>query len=390
MNKKIIKIFVLFVLIMFFGWIGNLFFGRYLTPTLIKSKVFSRLEIFSNDNKNTTIINKTEKVIVREDDSIGEIASSAVYAVVNVLSFQKGEEVAKKVTSLETKEKYIGGAQGTGTILTNDGIIVTTRDSIIETNADYKVVTLGGNVLDAKLLGVDDFANLAYLKVEGFNLTTIPFIAGSEVSSGKKVILIGKLSGLQKTYLTEGILGGFDESFNLAGGEVSSSEKLEGVLNIDISEGDKYVGGPVINYSGELLAISAEVTIDGGKKYFQIPAQIVKDSMQKIVENRIDQTAKLGAYYISLSPYYKNLKELSVDKGALIYSSTGKQGLAILAGSPAEKAGLKINDIILSIDGNEINPAHPLSNFINQYEKGNSATLNVLREGKEMEITIEF
>lgn len=390
MKKRLIKIFIIGALVMFFGWLGNLFFGRYLTPTLIKSKVFSRLEIFNNDNKNTTIINKTERVIVREDDSISEIASSAVYAVVEVLSFEKSEAVSVRSSLLESKEKYVSGTQGAGTILTNDGIIVTTRDNIIEKNADYKVATLGGNILEAKLLGVDDFTNLAYLKVEGFNLTTIPFATSSEVNSGKKVILIGNLSGLQKTYLTDGVLSGFAENFNLIGGEVASSEKLEGVLKVDFNESDEYVGGPVINYSGELLAISAKLEIDGNVNYFQIPIEAIKDSMQKIVENRIEQAAKLGVYYISINPYHKNLKELSVEKGALIYSATGKQGLAVIVGSSAEKAGLKIGDVILSIDGNEINPTHPLSNFISQYEKGNTAVLNVLRAEKEMEITVEF
>lgn len=375
---------------MFFGWMGNLFFSRYLTPALIKSKVFSRLEIFGNDNRNTTIINKNEKIIVRETESIGEVSSNAVYAVVNIISFEKFGEDSKKTTLPEVTSKYVKGMQGAGTILTNDGVIVTCKNNIIEKNADYKVVTLNGNTLDATLLGVDDFANLAYLKVDGFNLTTIPFSLNGDNNSGKKVIIIGNLSGLQKTYLTEGTLSGFDEKFNLSGGELSSSEKLEGVLRVDFNESDRYVGGPIINYSGELIAINSKIEVDGNVEYFQIPVDIVKDSMQRVVEKRINQIAKLGIYYISIDSYFKNLKNLSVEKGALIYSVTGKQGLAIIADSPAEKAGLRVNDIILAIDGNEINLSHPLSNFISQYEKGNSAVLNVLRDGKEIEVTIDF
>lgn len=394
MKKKIVKILIISIVVMFLGWVGNLFLSRYLTPALVKSKVFSRLEIFNNDNKSTTFITKTEKVVVREDDSISEIASSAVHAVVEVLSFEKAEETKKinLATTANTNiaEKYSRGQSGAGTILTNDGMIVTYRTNIIEKNSEYKVVTFGGNVLDATLLGIDEFTNLAYLKVEGFNLTTIPFAGSSIGSSGKKVIVIGNLSGSQKVHLTDGILTGFDERFNLTGGEVASSEKLEGVLNVDFNKDDKYVGGPIINYSGELLAINGKLEVDGNKKYFQIPIEIVKESMQKIVENKMEHSAKLGVYYISVNPYYKNLKNLSSDKGALVYSTAGKQGLAIISGSSAEKYGLKINDLILSIDGNEINSTHPLSNLINQYEKGNSATLGVLRGGENIEITIEF
>ncbi|MFA6184090.1 MAG: trypsin-like peptidase domain-containing protein [Parcubacteria group bacterium] len=390
MKKKTVKVIVVCILIMFFGWMGNLFFGRYLTPTLIDSKIFSKLGIFDNDNKNTTIITKTEKVIVNEDISISEIASSAVYAVVDVLSFEKNDKNIKKINVSNNLGKYSKGVSGAGTILTNDGIVVTDRTNVVEKNADYKVVTFGGNVLDATLLGIDDFSNLAYLKVDGINLTTVPFANSDDNNSGKKVIFIGNLSGLQKAYLAEGTLSGFDESFNLAGGGIASSEKLEGVLEANFIEDDKYVGGPVINHSGELIAVSAKLEINNEKKYFQIPIDAISDSMQRVVENRIDQAAKLGIYYISVNPFYKNLKELTVDKGALIYSSSEKQGLAIIADSPAEKAELKLNDIILSIDGNEINPSHPLSNFINQYEKEDVATLNVLRDGKEMEIEVTF
>lgn len=391
MKKNLSKIVLGIILVMTLGWFGSLFFGRYLTPLLIRNDFFSKMGIFDNDNKNTTIINKTEKILVKEDDSITEISSNAVYSVVNVFSFAKEEkEKSYKTVSSLIESTVPEGKNGAGTILTNDGIIVTHRSNIIEKEADYKVLTFGGNVLEATLLGVDDFTDLAFLKVTGINLTTMPMANSDEVNYGKKVIIIGRISGLQKVFLTEGILSGFNESFSLTGTEIASSEKLEGVFNTNFIGNGDYVGGPMINYNGELLGINAIISKDSEKYFFQIPINSVKDSMQKIVENRIEQSAKLGVYYLPLDSYYKSLKNLTVDRGALIYSATGKQGLAVIANSSAEKAGIKIGDVILSIDGNEINSAAPLSDFINQYEKGNSAVLNVLREGKEIEITVEF
>jgi len=376
---------------MTFGWMGSLFFGRYLTPVLIRNNIFSKMGIFENDNKNTTIINKTEKILVKEDDSITEISSNAVYSVVSVYSFSKNknEKVSKNLI-VPVEDYYSEGKNGAGTILTNDGVVVTHRTNIIEKEADYKVLTFGGNTLDATLLGVDDFTDLAFLKVNGINLTTVPIANSDDVNYGKKVIIIGNVSGLQKVFLTDGILTGMDENFNLTGTEIASSEKLEGIFKVNFNGGDEYVGGPIINYNGELLAIGAMMKTGNENNFFHIPINAVKDSMQKIVENRLYQTAKLGVYYISLNSYYKNLKNLSVDKGALIYSTSGKQGLAVIANSSAEKAGIMIGDIILSIDGNEINPNHPFSNFINQYEKGNTVTLNILRGGKEFELNVEF
>ena len=377
---------------MTFGWMGTLLLNRYFTPMLMKSSFFSKTGILDTENKNTTIINKTEKVVVGEDRSATEIASGAVYAVVDVYSFLPEEKktLVKTSDNEDAQKKYTQGKKGTGTILTNDGIIVTHKNNIIEEGADYKILTFDGAVLDASLLGIDEFTELAFLKADGANLTTIPFANSDDVNSGRKVIALGGLTGDKKISLADGVLTELDENFNLSGAEVASSEKLEGVFRMNFSGGENYVGGPVINYNGELLAISSAIKIDNEMNYFQIPANAVRDAMQKAVENRLEESANLGIYYISLNPYYKNLKGLTTDKGALVYSASGKQGLAVVAGSAAEKSGIKINDIIVSIDGNEINSSHPLSDFISQYEKGSTATMNILRAGELMEITVEF
>lgn len=390
MKMKLIKIMVVFFLIMFFGWLGSLFFGRYLTPLFIKSKTFSKFEIFKNDNKNTTIINQTEKIVVQETESISEVASNASYSVVNIFSFERNLETGKKLSVAVTQDKYLTGKRGVGTVLTNDGIIVTSQKNIILENADYKIFTLKGEVLPAQLLAVDNFSELAYLKVEGVNLTTMPFGDNVNRIFGKKVILIGQLSESGQALLAEGTMSGYQEGFSLAGGEVASSEKLEGVLKVAFDEDNQYVGGPVINYNGELLAITSKIEIDGREKYFQIPIETIKESVQKIIDNKITEVAKLGIYYVSVNQFYQDLKGLTVDRGAMIYSPSGKQGLAIIAGSPAEKAELKIGDIIVSIDGNEINAMHSLANFIYQYEKGSSATLNILRNGEMLEVEVTF
>ncbi|MFZ2154284.1 MAG: S1C family serine protease [Candidatus Moraniibacteriota bacterium] len=390
MKMKLIKIMVVFFLIMFFGWLGSLFFGRYLTPIFIKSKTFSKFEIFKNDNKNTTIINQTEKIVVQETESISEVASNASYSVVNIFSFERNLETGKKLSVAATQDKYLTGKRGVGTVLTNDGIIVTSQKNIILENADYKIFTLKGEVLPAQLLAVDNFSELAYLKVEGVNLTTMPFGDNVNRIFGKKVILIGQLSESGQALLAEGTMSGYQEGFSLAGGEVASSEKLEGVLKVAFDEDNQYVGGPVINYNGELLAITSKIEVDGREKYFQIPIETIKESVQKIIDNKITEVAKLGIYYVSVNQFYQDLKGLTVDRGAMIYSPSGKQGLAIIAGSPAEKAELKIGDIIVSIDGNEINAMHSLANFIYQYEKGSSATLNILRNGEMIEVEVVF
>ena len=79
---------------------------------------------------------------------------------------------------------------------------------------------------------------------------------------------------------------------------------------------------------------------------------------------------------------------MKVDKGALIYTGSGKQGLAILAGSPAEKAGLKINDIITAVDGQSVDLDNPLSALINRHKKGETVQLTALRDGEEVTVAV--
>jgi len=388
-TKKITKWLFAGIVIFALGGIGGVFFDKYLIPILGKCKFFENYDIFQKMEKNTTIINKTETIVVRDDNLINEISSNASSSIVKIFSFTNEIKLQNKFAKKSKKES--AGKKGSGVILTNDGVIVTYRSNIIEDkDAIYKVAIFDGSIFEAKLLGVDNFTNLAYLHVEGINLPAIPFANSDDVNLGKKVIVMGSSLGGEQSSLTEGILSDFDAGFNLAGQTVSSSEKLEGVFKISFAENERYVGGPVIDYNGEMLAITGVLKKDNQNVYFQIPVNVVKNSMNKISDNGFQQGAGLGIYYLSLNPFYRQLYDLPVDKGALIYSSSGEQGLAIITGSPAEKSGLKINDIILSVDGKEVDLKHPLSDYIDNYKKGDTVKFKILRNEKEMEIGVVF
>jgi S1-C subfamily serine protease len=98
----------------------------------------------------------------------------------------------------------------------------------------------------------------------------------------------------------------------------------------------------------------------------------------------------LGIYYKPISKTYALENRLSVEKGALIHSGLGQQGLAVLADSPAQKAGLKIGDIIVSLGEQKIDEAHSLANLLYGYKKGDRIDLVILRNGEEMKINIEI
>lgn len=364
------------------GGIGSVVFQAYILPKASSSTTFSKLKLFKKASENITIVNKTEQVVVKEDDSISKIASQAGAAVVNITSISEKNKSPLNPMS--------GIKNGTGIVVTSDGLIATYRTAINETDSVYKVFSFNGSSFDAKLIGIDEFTNLAFLKIDTSNLSVISFANSDDFHPGKGLIAIGNSFEDYQNRYSAGILSNIDRTFNIGGKTLSLSEKLEGIFETDILNQEDYLGGPIINYNGELVGIIGSLTIDSKTKFFQIPSNTIRTSMDLAIKNELSSRPQIGIYYLSISKAYAIANNLNRDKGALIYSPSGKQGLAILSGSPAEKAGLKINDIITFIGEKEINLDNPLSNLLSQYKKGNLVDLTVIRDGQEMKMKVQL
>ncbi|MFH0969628.1 MAG: S1C family serine protease [Patescibacteria group bacterium] len=364
------------------GGFGSVVFNAYILPKASSSPTLSKLKLFKKAIENTTIISKTEQVTIKEEDSVNKIASQAGASVVNIISISDKDKTALNP---------LGGIRnGTGVIITSDGLIATYRTAITESDARYQILPFNGSSHEAKLVGIDEFTNLAFLKIEAGNFSPIPFSNSDDFYPGKKLIAIGNSFEDYQNRYSSGLLSNIDKTFNISGKTLSSSEKMEGVFETDFLDKKDYLGGPIINYNGELVGIIGSLTTDNQEKFFEIPSNIVKNSMNLATGNEFSKRPYLGIYYLPISKAYAIANNLNRDKGALIYSSSGKQGLAILSGSPAEKAGLKINDIIISVGDKEVNLDNPLSNLLSQYKKGDSIELTVIRDGQEMKVKVQL
>ena len=381
--KKAAKIFLILFVIFSVGGVGGVYFDQHVLPFIRTNKYLSRINFLKRSAENVTVITKTEQVTIKEDDSINEIASQASNAVVNIISISSQKDpLTKQVKSIDQS--------GSGIVVTSDGMIATYRNAIIETNSQYKVLLFNGASYDAKLIGVDEFSNLAFLKIEANNLTAISFGDSSSVHPGKKIVAIGNSFGEYQNRYAAGLLSNVNKTYNLAGKTVSSSEKLEGVLESDFDNQAAYIGGPVIGYSGDLIGIDGSIVVDGKDQYFQVSSSVVQKDLELALNGGFANRPFLGAYYVSITKEYAIAHNVNLDKGALIFSPSGNQGLAIISSSPAEKAGLKINDIVVSVSGQEVNIDSPLSNLISQYRKGDAVELMVNRDGKEIKISVQL
>jgi serine protease Do len=369
-----------FLAVFIIGIFSAVFTEHYLLPRLSANQFFSKYSILRKAAENVTIINKTEQVTVKEEDSVNTVTSKALPAVVNIIS------VNTKKSPVDIS--LIQNKSGSGVLVTNDGLITTYRTAIIEKDAEYQILLYDGSSHPALLLGIDEFTNLAYLKIDATNLPAISFADSNDFKAGKKLIAIGNSSEEYQNRFTAGLLSNINQTFNISGKAISSSEKLEGVFETDFDNQAEYIGGPVINYNGELGGIIGSVVIDNQIKYFDIPSNMIKKSVDLVINNEINTRPILGIYYIPITKKYSIINNIDRDRGAMIFSPSGKQGLAVISGTPAEKAGLAINDIIIAVGGQEVNLDNPLSNLINQHKKGEEFDLLVIRDGKEMNIKV--
>jgi len=376
---KIIGIIAVFFVI---GGIGATFMEHYVFPRLGMYRPFSQSGFFKNFSENTTIITKTEQIVVKEPDSVNKVASQAATSVVSIVS-RLNQSNKKQLPTNQITEKM-----GNGFIVTSDGLIATYRDTIIEENATYKVMLFDGKIQDATLKGIDTFSNIAYLSIPTTNLSTISFSNARDFFSGKKVIAIGKSVENYQNRYAAGIISDLNRTYNISGKTIASSEKREGVLDIDFADRSEFLGSPVIDYNGELVGMVGLSTIDNQVKFFAIPADAIKNSLDRVIRGEIEKTPELGVHYVTITPLYAAAHNLPKDRGAYVFSASGKQGLAIISSSAAEKAGIKIYDIITAVNDSAIDLGNPLSNVLNHFKKGDTIILTIIRDSQEMRINV--
>jgi 2-alkenal reductase len=365
------------LIIILLGGLGGILADHFLFPYLSTTALFSKYEFLKKASQNVTVINKTEQVVIKEEFSIEKIINQVSSSIVNVVSYTE-DPTGKKINfNSEVKN-------GTGTIVTSDGIIMTYVSAIFSKDARYKVILFDGNIKDAELLGVDNYSQLAFLKIEANNLPTISFANSADAKIGEKIVTIGNNALNYSNRYSSNVLGGFDTNANLFGSNISSSEKLEGFFRTNFSADEAYVGGPIVDYLGQVVGIVGVIENGPNKDFFQIPSNKVKIVLERALRKDLASVPYLGIYFLPATKTHFALNMVPRENGALIYSASGQQGLAIIANSPAQKAGLKIGDLITALNGQEINQEKTLPDLLYQYKKGDIIELTLIRNGEEL------
>lgn len=313
------------------------------------------------------------------EGSIADIADKVSPSVVSIVTETK--------TTSYFGRSYSSSAAGTGIIVSADGYILTNKH-VIDGATTVSVVTDDGKTYEnVKVVTVDPLNDIAFLKIADVSNLPVATLGNSKtISVGQQVIAIGNALGQYQNTVTSGIISGTGRSLTASASDGSSSETLTDMLQTDAAINAGNSGGPLVNAAGEVIGINTAVSADGENVGFAIPISSVKGMLSALLETGSASRSYIGVYYTSITPEITAAYNLPVTAGAYVYSSSSYS--AIIAGGPADKAGLKDKDIITAINGTKIGAAGSVSTLIGEYKPGDTVQFAVLRNGSEIAINI--
>jgi len=286
----------------------------------------------------------------------------------------------------ETEKREIGG--GTGFIIDKEGYIVTNRHVVDDEDAEYTVILNDGITVDATVLARDSFMDLAIIKIEtDADLPTIELGNSDNLKIGQTVIAIGNSLGEFRNTVSKGIISGLKRSIS-AGDGMGQTELLDQVIQTDAAINPGNSGGPIVNLSGQAVGINVAMAQGAENIGFSIPINEVAKVYQSVKETGKIIRPYIGVRYMLINKQVQEENNLPYDYGALIIRGQSRTDLAVVPGSPADKAGLTENDIILEVDGVKVTQENDLASIIKRKQAGDQVVLKVYSKGQENMVNV--
>lgn len=269
----------------------------------------------------------------------------------------------------ELKKKSLGS----GFIINRDGYIVT-NNHVVQKAKDITVILNNKKQYPAKVIGTDPKTDIALIKIDAAEaLPVAPLGDSDKLKEGDAVLAIGNPFGLSET-VTSGIVS--------AKGRVIGAGPYDDFIQTDASINPGNSGGPLINYYGEVIGINTAIVAAGQGIGFAVPVNLIKDVLVQLKEKSRVTRGWLGVIVQAVTPDLAESFGLKAEGGAIISDITSE--------GPAEKAGLKRGDVILSLNGKVIRDYHELPRMVASMPPGDKAVFKLLRDGKEETISAEI
>ena len=289
---------------------------------------------------------------------------------------------------------------GSGVFISTDGYIVT-NNHVIEGADEIEITTNDNKTYKAKLIGSDNLADVALLKVDGNDFHALPFGDSDAIKIGEWVLAVGNPFNLTST-VTAGIISAKGRS-DLPLGDENDPQRIQSYIQTDAAVNPGNSGGALVNTKGELIGINTLILSQTGNfagYSFAIPVNIVKKIAADLKQYGIVQRAMLGVmpYDFSklkekgaeLKERYEDFKDLDLNKINKIKINDGAYIVSLSDNSSAQKAGVKEGDIITAINGVKVKTSQELRAQISKYSPGNKVEVQVYRDDAYKNFTVEL
>jgi serine protease DegQ len=272
-----------------------------------------------------------------------------------------------------TPRERVQQSLGSGVIVDANKGYVLTNNHVVEGADDISVTIADGRTVKAKVLGTDPDTDLAVLQIPAGKLTALPLADSSKLRVGDFVVAIGEPFGLGQT-VTSGIVSALGRSGLRGSG-------YQNFIQTDASINPGNSGGPLVNLRGELVGINSMIYSPSGGNVgigFAIPSNLAVDVMRQLVATGEVKRGVLGVEAQDVTAEIAGMLSLGDARGAIV--------TRVRTNSPAETAGLKPGDVIVSLNGKTVGGEQDLHNIEGLTTPGAAVSVGLLREGKPLTI----
>lgn len=321
--------------------------------------------------------------------SLSNISDTGVYVAQKVLPSIVGISVEYSVNSLFSRNTSTATAEGSGVIISSDGYILTNNhviDSSTSSSSSYYEVGKANKIkvylyndetpYEAKIIGTDEQTDLAVIKIDKTDLTAAELGNSDTVQVGEWCMSIGNPLGM-KSSVCQGSISALNRQLT------DSDGKTYNVLQTDAAINEGNSGGALVNSKGQVIGINTLKASGEGVEGlgFAIPINSTKSIYSDLI-----QYNKVKRPYIGITG--SNITENTIKSNPTFDLKIGVYVRSIEDFSPAEKAGLKIGDIIIEADGQKVESMDDLNKIKNAHQIGDKITLKIYRDGKESTVEL--
>ncbi|MGH2404983.1 MAG: S1C family serine protease [bacterium] len=301
----------------------------------------------------------------REESTVVRVVQNARPAVVNI---------SVRVQVATPFGVFPQEGQGSGVIVRSDGLILT-NNHVVQGAQEINVILLSGRSVRGRVLGADRFSDLAVVKVDDASqLPIVEMGSSSALLVGQMAIAIGNPFGLAST-VTVGVVSALNRTI-----QAGPDFVVENLIQTDAAINPGNSGGALLDSGGRLIGINTAIIRDAQGIGFAIPIDLARAIMDQIVAHGKVVRPALGVEIKGeIDPNTARAYNLPVDHGVVVVPQPG---------GPAEKAGLRAQDVVVAIDGQKIKNISELRRELFRRKPGERARVEVVREGKRLTFTV--